>query len=471
MGDYIGHSDVARTADPGLSQPGEDVLGGDVIQLRDLGKSERALQSRGRVLTNWFDARYRQGLDPYVKFSDAPIGPCTQAFDRKGKRIANAEGMSVNFASQDYLSLSAHPAIKQAAVEAIGRYGVHSAGSPALMGNTRLSRRLEERLEEFTGLEDVTLFPTGWAAGYGIVRLLASRADHVVIDRLAHACLMEGAMVSTKNVRVFPHLDNAAAIQAVRDIRANDAHCGILVVTESLFSMDSDTPDIGTLQDACREHAATLLVDCAHDLGSMGPTGRGTLELQGLVGQVDVLMGSFSKTFASNGGFVATNDEALKLAIIGSCGPALFSNAMSPVQAAVVQAAIEVVDSGEGARRRARLQANTRHLRDGLRSMGMEVMGDPSPIVPVVVGDTSLARLLYRGLAARGAVVNLAEYPAVARHAARLRLQVMSDHQAEHIEFFLAALRGALEQARIDLASMHELRNCSPLREALSGKY
>lgn len=106
-----------------------DVLGGDVIGLRDMGNKDRALQSRGRLLTDWFDARYREGLDPYVKFSDSPIGPSTLAFDRKGKQIANADGHSVNFASQDYLSLSAHPAIKQAAVDAIARYGVHSAGS------------------------------------------------------------------------------------------------------------------------------------------------------------------------------------------------------------------------------------------------------------------------------------------------------------------------------------------------------
>ena len=425
-----------------------DVLGGDVIKMRAMGGSEQALQSRGRVLTHWFDARYQEGLDPYVKFSDSPIGPGTRAFDRKGKPIEDGSGMSVNFASQDYLNLSCHPAIKRAACEAVERYGVHSAGSPALMGNTRLSRNLEERLEVFTGFADVTLFPTGWAAGFGIVRLLAGPTDHVVIDRLAHACLMDGAMLSTKHVRVFPHRDNAAAIQAINGIRESDATGGILVVTESLFSMDSDTPDIGELQRACHAHAATLLVDCAHDLGAMGATGRGTLESQGLVGKVDVLMGSFSKTFASNGGFVATNDPTLKLAIVGSCGPALFSNAMSPIQAAVVHAAIDIVDSGEGAARRARLLANARRLREGLRALGLQVVGEASPIVPVIVGETALARLLYRSMTARGAVVNLVEFPAVARNAARLRLQVMSEHAPEHVDFILCVAKQALDEAR-----------------------
>lgn len=432
-----------------------DVLGGDVIKMRALGDSERSLQSRGRLLTRWFDARYQEGLDPYVKYSDSPIGPETLAFDRKGKAIASRGGISVNFASQDYLNLANHPVIKQAASDAIERYGVHSAGSPALMGNTRLSRNLEERLEAFTGFADVTLFPTGWAAGFGIVRLLAGATDHIVIDKLAHACLMEGAMLSTKNLRVFPHLNNAAAIQAIREIRERDATGGILVVTESLFSMDSDTPAIGELQSACREYAATLLVDCAHDLGAMGATGRGKLESQGLVGKVDILMGSFSKTFASNGGFVATNDPTLKLAIVGSCGPALFSNAMSPIQAAVVHSAIDVVDSDEGTKRRARLVANAERLREGLGRLGLNVIGDASPIVPFVVGETALARLLYRSMAARGAVVNLVEFPAVARDAARLRLQAMSDHRPEHIEFFLGIVKDALDEAQCQLSTLY----------------
>ncbi len=442
--------DTASTdaGSPGPHPGSTDVLGGDVIKLRAMGGSERALQSRGRQLTNWFDARYREGLDPYVKFTDSPIGPATRAFDRKGKPITNGDGFSINFASQDYLGLSNHPAIKQAAMVAIEHYGVHSAGSPALMGNTRLSRKLEARLAAFTGFADVTLFPTGWAAGFGIVRLLAGPGDHIVIDKLAHACLMEGATCSTRNVRVFPHLDNAAAIQAVKEIREGDARCGILVVTESLFSMDSDTPDIGELQSACHQHAATLLVDCAHDLGAMGTTGRGELELQDLVGKVDVLMGSFSKTFASNGGFVATNDPTLKLAIVGSCGPALFSNAMSPIQAAVVHAAIDLVESEEGEYRRAQLLANACQLREGLRSLGLQVIGAPSPIVPFVVGETAFARLLYRSMTARGAVVNLVEFPAVARDAARIRLQVMSDHRPEHIEFFLGIVMDALDEAR-----------------------
>lgn len=440
------------SSSPDVSHP--DVLGGDVIRLREMGGAELALQSRGRLLTEWFDARYREGLDPYVKYSDGPIGPQTVAYDRKGKRIASAEGYCVNFASQDYLGLSAHPTVKAAAIEAIDRYGVHSAGSPALMGSTRLSRQLEERLAAFTQYADVTLFPTGWAAGYGIVRLLAGRADHIVIDRLAHACLMEGAVLSTRNVHVFPHLNNTAAIRALADIRKEDAKGGILVVTESLFSMDSDTPCLGELQDACRSYSATLLVDCAHDLGAMGPTGRGMLESQLLAGQVDVLMGSFSKTFASNGGFVATNDPTLKLAIIGSCGPALFSNAMSPVQAAAVHAAIDVVDSQEGARRRKRLACNVDLLRDGLRSLGLSLIGEASPIVPFVVGQTAFARLLYRSLAARGAVVNLVEFPAVARDASRIRLQVMSEHEASHIDYFLGVMRDALQEAKHEFADL-----------------
>lgn len=379
---------------------------------------------------DWFDARLRHGLDPYCKRTQAPIAPeCTATF-----RDGTIAAKGINFASQDYLNLASHPSVHAAANSAIARFGVHSAGSAALMGDTMLSEQLERRIARFLGYADCILFPTGWAAGYGIVKFLAGSDDHIVIDVLSHACLQEGARNSGAQIHTFPHLSNDAVLRRLTRIRAEAPEAGILVVTEGLFSMDSDVPDLAGLHVLCRQHRATLLVDIAHDLGALGPGGRGHLGEQGLLGLADVVMGSFSKTFASNGGFVATQSRSLKLALRGGCGPLLFSNALSPMQAAIVMAAFGVVESVEGEKRRTQLMRNVLHLRAGLTAQGFNVMGQPSAIVPVLLGNNAVSRLMTRYALEEGALINLAEFPAVSRTSCRWRLQVMAEHTPDHIE-------------------------------------
>ena len=346
----------------------------------DFEQSGADLLGRWRPYFDWTALRSAENVLPYSKASSGRIHSSVDAILSNGTRCAG-----INFASQDYLNLSAHPAVHDAALKAIRTYGVHSAGSAALMGNTQLSLELEQRLAGFLGYRDCTIFPTGWGAGYGAIRTLVRPGDHIVIDVLAHACLHEGARNATGNVSTFPHCSNAAVRRRLERIRADHPEAGILVVTEGVFSMDSDVPDIAELQDICRAFGAFLLVDVAHDLGALGPTGRGVLELQDMVGKVDIVMGSFSKTFASNGGFVATNEPALKPALRYSAGPLLFSNALSPVQAAIVLAALDIVESEDGRQRRDQLMANVTTLRDGLVAEGFAILGQPSAIVPVLM--------------------------------------------------------------------------------------
>lgn len=394
------------------------------------------------------------GVDTFAKQIVGPVLTRARAHDRKGRPL----GEGINFASQDYLSLACHPQIQAAAVEAIARYGVHSAGSPALMGNTTLSVELEQRLAAFLGMQSCALFPTGWGAGYGAIRTLVRGTDHVVIDHLAHACLWEGARGATRHVHSFAHLSLQALEERLQNIRQQDPSAGILVVTESLFSMDADSPDLRAHQDLAHRHGATLLVDVAHDLGSMGPRGLGALETQGVQGQIDVVMGSFSKTFAANGGFVACNEPGLKLAIRFGCGPHTFTNAMSPVQAAVVLKALDIVQSTEGEVRRKSLMDNALHLRTALTGTGYSVLGLPSAVVPMVVGGIGHSRLLTRFMLAGGMLVNLVEHPAVPRDASRLRLQVMADHTFEQIDRFVQVLGQASLQAADELARINQTR-------------
>ena len=400
---------------------------------------EGDLLDRFQPHNDWWEARYAHGVDPYSKASNGPILAECQATDRKGKLVHG-----INLASQDYLALASHPHIKKVAKEAVEQYGVHSAGSPALMGNTAVSIQLAHRLAKFLQMENCTLFPTGWAAGYGTVRCLVGENDHVVIDSLAHACLAEGARSATRNVHRYPHLSLSALERKLKQIRSSTATAGILIVTESLFSMDSDTPDIQGHQALANRYGATLMVDVAHDMGCLGKTGRGFLEEQGMLGKVDIVMGSFSKTFASNGGFVASNHPALKLALNYGSNPLTFSNAISPVQAAIVLATLDVIESEEGAHLRHCLMDNAIYLRQLLAENQFKLLGNPSAIVPVLLGDVKKSRLITHHTMENDAIINLVEYPAVSRKNSRFRLQVMASHTNTQLKQFVSIL----DQAR-----------------------
>jgi 7-keto-8-aminopelargonate synthetase-like enzyme len=409
------------------------------------------LLGRTEGFFRWQDLRRQNGLWPFSRATeDGPKTVCT-AQDDSGNRMSG-----VNFASQDYLSLSSHAAIKATAIETIDRCGVHSAGSPALVGNTSHSVSLERKIAEFLEMDHVVLYPTGWAAGFGVVKGLVRSGDHVVMDMLSHSCLQEGANAATNNIHLFRHLDTEYCRGILAKIRSRDQENGILVVTEGLFSMDSDTPDLVALQSLCHEYNATLVVDVAHDLGCLGEDGRGHIGMQNMLGKVDVVMGSFSKTFASNGGFVACKSRAVKEYLRFYSAPATFSNALSPVQAAIILKAFELVESDDGRALRQRLLSNVLTLRQELQRAGLQYYGDPSAIVCVKMGSEALARLVSRRLPELGLVANLVEFPAVPKGAARIRTQVMANHTERNIIEAVRILKTAKAEAERELEDLHQ---------------
>jgi glycine C-acetyltransferase len=433
------------------NKPGFDALSGSMRDFRHVRGTN--LLDRVSGFSQWQEQRRAAGVWPLGRSMEHG------AFNRCAARSDDGELMEgVNFASQDYLSLNSNARILNAALEAMKSFGVHSAGSPALVGNTSLSLALEKRVAEFLGYEEVALFPTGWAAGFGAIKGLVRACDHIVIDALSHACLQEGAQAATRNIHLFRHNSIDAAREKLAKVRASDTENGILVVTESLFSMDSDTPDIRALQELAHEFGATLMVDVAHDLGNLGPTGRGLLEVQGMVGQVDVVMGSFSKTFASNGGFVAARAPGVKEYLRYFSSPNTFSNALSPASAAIVTEAFAIVDSDEGAQLRQALMNNIRMLRSLLSGCGLEVYGDPSAIVCVKMGTEALARLVARRLPGMGMLANLVEFPAVPKGQARFRLQVMAKHSQADILDAVYRLSTAVADATEDLEALESGR-------------
>lgn len=381
----------------------------------------------GRVqgYTDWRDARRKFAVWPYERTSRGEVGPSAEL----------TEGMSsISFGFQDSLGLSRHPRVRDAAIKAIEDHGPHSASAPFWQGRNILADEAADELRQIAGMNHIVFFSTGWAAAHAPIQALVRPWDYVVFDRLCHSSLMFGAQAATQRRKSFRHNDIEHARERLAAIRADNTECGILVVTESTFSVDADYPDLAVLQDCCHEYGATLLVDSSHDLGAMGPSGTGQVGAAGLYGKVDLLVSSFSKTFAFTGGFLATRSEAVAnyVRLLGSAQ--MFSNSITPVALGVVGEAARIVRSPEGDSRRARLQRNVERLRMGFEAAGIRVTGMLSPLVPVHVEPASIIGPLGVELLNRGLSANAVEFPAVARGTARFRFQVMSDHTDEQID-------------------------------------
>ncbi|MBS0358936.1 MAG: pyridoxal phosphate-dependent aminotransferase family protein [Proteobacteria bacterium] len=422
-------------------------LQGDMTLFRNLKGLD--LLKRVKPYHEWRRAINDAGLWLFDKTSTtAPKNSC-EAIDYAGNKLKG-----INFASQDYLGLSSHPKIVELGKKTIEEYGVHSAGSAVLFGNTKFSTQLEQTISKFLGYNYTVLYPTGWGAGFGVVTGLIRPSDHVVMDRLSHACLQTGAKAATNKRHYFSHLDNQEVEKILKKIRTEDKKNAILVVTESLFSMDSDSPNLEVLQKICKSHSAFLLVDMAHDLGCIGEKGLGNPEIQEMIEKIDIVMGSFSKTFASNGGFVCTDSKAVLEYLSFFSNPRTFSNALSPAQAACVNEAFLIVQSPEGKKLRKDLLERSLYLREKLSNYGLKCIGSPSAIIPVVIGDEGLTRILTRLLADHGIITNIVEYPGVAKGAARLRIQIMAGHTYDELDFLAKKTKSCLAQAKLILSTI-----------------
>ncbi len=391
----------------------------------------------------WYNARNACNTWQYARTLKSFPGTDASMFDASDRPIDG-----INFASQDYLSLGGHPQVMDAAQKALAKYGPHSAGSPMVIGNTELVHELEEAIAEMTGMKHVMIFPTGWAAGFGTITGLVRPQDHIVMDRLAHSCLYQGAYAATKNVYRHPNVSVDAVRGLLENIREKDKRNGIFVISEGLFSMDSNTPDIQALQAVCHEFDATLMLDVAHDFGALGENGGGHIANQGMTGKVDLVMGSFSKSFASNGGFLATNSAAVKHYSKMYSSAFMFSNAICPMQTAVALEATRIMRSQEGATLRANLLNVVNYIREEFSKKGITCIGKPSAIVPVMIGDEKVARIAHKIMTERNIATMILEYPVVPIGSARFRLQVMASHTIEQAKTVVETIASAIEEAK-----------------------
>jgi 7-keto-8-aminopelargonate synthetase-like enzyme len=405
-------------------------------------------ETRYRPFADWLVERRQQNTWPYRRILGTHVS-ATVATINEQRQVLGAE--NINYASQDYLGLVQDPRLADAAREAVSKYGVHSSGSPALMGRSQPMLDLADKLCSVTGRERCILYPTGWAAGYGVISGLVRRRDTILIDQLAHNCLQAGANVC-QNTHRFSHNDIDEVKRLLQEIRAKSAKKAIFMVIESLYSMDADSPDLHRILELAREYEAMIILDVAHDFGAMGEAGLGLLERIQHEVEPDVIMGSFSKTFASNGGFVLCSPTVYEYLCYYSPSH-LFSNALSPVQASVVLKAADIVFSEEGQSLREQLMDNVLALRQAMQNKGLQVGGSPSPIVPVYVGAETLARYASGFLTEQGLLANLVEFPAVARGKARFRFQVMPSHSAVSADTAATILASAVQEAQALIAN------------------
>jgi 8-amino-7-oxononanoate synthase len=373
-------------------------------------------------------------LMPYFRVVEAEPGP-----------VAQMEGKErITLGSNNYLGLTGDARVKAAARDALDHYGTGLTGSRFMNGTTPLHLELERELADWMGSEDALVFTTGYLANVGAIGTLLDPGDTVVCDSGDHASILDAVSLSRARVRPFRHnrLDKLESMLS----RAESDGGGVLVVVDGLFSMEGDLSPLPDVVALCREHGARLMVDEAHAVGVLGEQGTGVCELLGVEDDVDLRMGTFSKSLASCGGFIAGPHDVIDFLRVQSRA-FMFTAAAVPAATGAALGALRIIRSEEGAEMRAKVLDNARYLHDGLAALGYQVMepnrlpdgsGLITPIVPVLVGDDWKAVLLWKALFDAGVYVNVAIYPAVQRGGALLRTSVMATHERDHLDRALA---------------------------------
>jgi 8-amino-7-oxononanoate synthase len=374
-------------------------------------------------------------LLPYFRVVEAEPGP-----------VARMEGRDrITLGSNNYLGLTGDERVKQAAREALEHYGTGLTGSRFMNGTTPLHLTLERELADWMGAEDAIVYTTGYLANTGCIGTLLSASDTVICDTGDHASILDAVTMSRARIRPFRHgrLDKLDSMLQ----RAEQDGGGVLVVVDGVFSMEGDVAPLPDVIALCREHGARLMVDEAHGVGVLGARGAGASEAFGVEDDVDLRMGTFSKSLASCGGFIAGPAEVIDFLRVQSRS-FMFTAAAVPAAMGAALGALRVIRSPEGRELMDKVLDNARYLHRGLARLGYQV-NEPTPlpdgsdlltpIVPVLVGDDWRAVMLWRALWDAGVYVNVAIYPAVQRGGALLRTSVMATHEREHLDRALEA--------------------------------
>ncbi|MDZ4745207.1 MAG: pyridoxal phosphate-dependent aminotransferase family protein [bacterium] len=346
------------------------------------------------------------------------------------------EGRNVIMAgSNNYLGLTADPRVKEAAKKAIDQFGTGCSGSRYLTGTISLHIELEHRLAEYLGTESVLLFSTGYQTALGVIAALVSKGDYVISDKENHACIISGCLLAKGGFAEFVRYKHNDMEDLERVLRKIPADAGKLIVTDGVFSVSGEFVDLPNLLDVAEKYGARVMVDDAHATGVVGIGGRGTASHFGVVERTDLTMGTFSKSLASLGGFVAGPERVLNY--LKHHSPALiFSASPTPASVAAALASLEIMQQEPW--RIERLIANADKMRSGFAAMGLNVIDSRTGIVPVVIGEVELTLLFWRKLYDKGVFVNAFVPPGVPPTLSMLRTSYMATHEDHHLDTLLS---------------------------------
>ncbi|HEY1171893.1 MAG TPA: 8-amino-7-oxononanoate synthase [Verrucomicrobiae bacterium] len=355
----------------------------------------------------------------------------------------------LNFSSNDYLGLANHPLLKEAAIKAIEKYGVGSGASRLICGNIRPHVELEEAIAAFKGTEAALAFSSGYAAAVGTISALLGRDDIVVLDKLCHASLIDGARLSGAKLRIFAHNDlqklETILKWATRPQGEGAQARRILVITESVFSMDGDISPLKNVAELTHQYGGWLMVDEAHSVGLFGEQRRGLAEAFEMHDDIDIHFGTLGKAVGASGGYVAGNATLINF-LINKARSFIFSTAPLPAVAAAATAGIRLIQSEEGEHRRQRVWSLIDHLKSELLERGITLPPTQSAIVPILLGQEDRARKVAAELLKRGIYVPAIRYPTVAMGKARLRVSMTANHEVEQIQQLCVVLAETLNK-------------------------
>jgi 8-amino-7-oxononanoate synthase len=384
----------------------------------------------------------QEGLRRRLRLISGPQGP----------RVLLDERPVLLLCSNNYLGLADHPRVRKAAAEAAMRWGVGAGASRLVSGTMTVHRRLEERIAEWEGAQACVLFGSGYLANLGVVGALVGEGDTVFSDELNHASLIDGCRLSKAQVVVYRHLDTE---HLAWSLRRHGAHGRRLIATDAVFSMDGDIAPLAEIVELAREHGARTMVDEAHATGLLGPGGRGAVAAAGLQGEVDVVVGTLSKSLGSYGAYVCASEQMTDL-LINTARSLIFSTAPGPPAVAGALAALDLLQ--EHPHRVERLHAAARALRGALAEEGFPVAPGEMPIVPVIVGEERDTMRLCQAALERGVFAQGIRPPTVPAGTSRLRLAAMATHTPTELRQAARTLGEAARAVGLDPRAMRSER-------------
>ena len=367
------------------------------------------------------DQLRREGLWRELRTLDSPQG---SVLEHEGREF-------LNFSSNDYLGLAASAELKTALQEGVERYGGGSGASRLVCGSLRAHAELEAALADFKGAEAALTFSSGFAVPMGTLPALLGPGDTILMDKLSHACLVDAARLSGATLRIFPH-NHLGKLERL----LQTAQGRVLIITESIFSMDGDAAPLVEIVELKDRYGAWLLVDEAHAVGVLGPKGRGLAAALGLEGRIELQMGTLSKALGLSGGYLAASRQVIDL-LINRARSFIYTTAALPAVAHAALRALDLIRSAEGDRRRCLLHAHVEEVRS---SLGLDHTSS-SAILPLILGDETAAMAASAQLREAGLMVPAIRYPTVARGSARLRITLSAGHQPEQVAQLIQELK------------------------------